>query len=65
MWQLRLPRALLAEFVGAGLALAGASVQGLFRNLLADPTLIGVAGDAALAAAIRIAVAPFRLRWWD
>lgn len=66
MWQLRLPRALLAEFVGAGLALAGASVQGLSRNLLADPTLIGVAGDAALAAAIRIAVAPPLLAnpWW-
>ena len=56
---------LLAGLVGGGLALAGAIVQGLFCNPLADPTLIGVAGDAALAAAIRIAVAPFRLRWWD
>ena len=61
LWQLRLPRVLLAGLVGGGLALAGASVQGLFRNPLADPTLIGVAGGAALAAAICIAVAPPQL----
>ena len=66
LWQLRLPRVLLAGLVGGGLALAGASVQGLFRNPLADPTLIGVAGGAALAAAICIAVAPLLLAnpWW-
>ena len=61
LWQLRLPRVLLAGLVGGGLALAGACVQGLFRNPLADPTLIGVAGGAALAAAICIAVAPLLL----
>ncbi|MEK9592125.1 MAG: iron ABC transporter permease [Gammaproteobacteria bacterium] len=66
LWQLRLPRVLLAGLVGGGLALAGACVQGLFRNPLADPTLIGVAGGAALAAAICIAVAPLLLAnpWW-
>ena len=66
LWQLRLPRVLLAGLVGGGLALAGASVQGLFRNPLADPTLIGVAGGAALAAAICIALAPQLLAnpWW-
>ena len=66
LWQLRLPRVLLAGLVGGGLALAGAGVQGLFRNPLADPTLIGVAGGAALAAAICIAVAPLLLAnpWW-
>lgn len=48
---IRLPRVLLAILVGGGLALAGAAMQGLFRNPLADPTLIGVSSGAALAAA--------------
>lgn len=47
---IRLPRACLAVLVGAGLAVAGASLQGLFRNPLADPALIGVSSGAALAA---------------
>ncbi len=42
LWQLRLPRALLAAFVGAALGLCGALTQGLFRNPLADPGLLGV-----------------------
>jgi iron complex transport system permease protein len=46
----RLPRTLLAMFVGAALALAGAMMQGLFRNPLADPGLVGVSPGAALAA---------------
>lgn len=50
VWQLRLPRILLAVLTGAVLALAGASLQGLFRNPLADPGLIGVSSGAALAA---------------
>ena len=48
--ELRLPRALLAMLVGAGLAVAGAITQGVFRNPLADPGLIGVSSGAALAA---------------
>jgi iron complex transport system permease protein len=48
---IRLPRVALAVAVGAGLAAAGTALQALFRNPLADPTLIGVAGGAALAAA--------------
>jgi len=48
---LRLPRALMAVMVGAVLAGGGAVTQGLFRNPLADPGLIGVSGGAALAAA--------------
>lgn len=48
---LRLPRALMAVMVGAVLAGGGAMMQGLFRNPLADPGLIGVSGGAALAAA--------------
>lgn len=50
IWGLRLPRSLLAITVGAGLGLAGAALQGLFRNPLADPGLIGISGGAALAA---------------
>lgn len=47
---IRLPRTLLAALVGASLAVAGAMMQGLFRNPLADPGLIGVSSGAALAA---------------
>ena len=52
VWSIRLPRVLLAGLVGAALALAGATYQGLFRNPLADPYLIGVAQGAALGAVI-------------
>ncbi len=45
---IRLPRSLLAVFVGAGVSAAGAAIQGLFRNPLADPALIGVSAGAAL-----------------
>lgn len=51
LWTIRLPRILLGVLVGSGLALAGAALQGLFRNPLADPGLIGVSGGAALASA--------------
>ena len=47
---LRLPRILLGIFVGAGLAVAGTTFQGLLRNPLADPYLLGVSGGAALGA---------------
>lgn len=49
---IRLPRVILAGLVGAALATAGAAYQGLFRNPLADPYLIGVAQGAALGAII-------------
>lgn len=48
--QIRLPRAILSILVGAALAVSGAAIQGLFRNPLADPGLIGVSGGAAFAA---------------
>ncbi|MCA0400274.1 MAG: iron ABC transporter permease [Proteobacteria bacterium] len=51
---IRLPRTLLAMLVGASLALSGAIMQGLFRNPLADPGLIGVSAGAALAAGVTI-----------
>ena len=52
IWRLRLPRIVLAGIVGAALAMAGAAYQGLFRNPLADPYLIGVASGAGLGAVI-------------
>jgi heme transport system permease protein len=53
---IRLPRLLLGMFVGASLAVAGAMMQGMFRNPLADPGLIGVSSGAALAAVATIAL---------
>ena len=54
VWDLRLPRVLLAALIGAGLAVAGAALQGLFRNPLADPFAVGASGGAALGATIAI-----------
>lgn len=51
---LRLPRLLLAMLVGSALAVSGVACQGLFRNPLADPAMIGVAAGAAFGAAITI-----------
>ena len=51
---IRLPRVLLAVIVGAALAVSGAALQGLFRNPLADPGLIGISSGAALAVALMI-----------
>ncbi len=50
LFQLRLPRVLLAAVVGAGLATAGTVFQALFRNPMADPAIIGVSSGAALGA---------------
>lgn len=55
LFDIRLPRTLLAIYVGAALAVAGAMMQGMFRNPLADPGLIGVSSGAALAAVSVIA----------
>lgn len=54
LWSIRLPRIALAAMVGAMLAAAGAIMQGVFRNPLADPALVGVSSGAALAAAVTI-----------
>ncbi|MFC3914365.1 FecCD family ABC transporter permease [Pseudaeromonas sharmana] len=58
IWQIRLPRSLMAIAVGALLALSGAVLQGLFRNPLADPGIIGVSGGAALGAGLAIVLLP-------
>ncbi len=63
LWQLRVPRVVLAGLVGAMLALAGAAYQGVFRNPLADPYLLGVAAGAGLGATIIIAVGPTASEW--
>lgn len=52
VWQLRLPTAIAGAVVGAGLAVAGTLFQGLLRNPLADPFLIGTSSGAALGATI-------------
>lgn len=54
LWQVRAPRVVCAAFVGGALGLAGAVLQGLLRNPLADPGVLGVSATAALAAALAI-----------
>ena len=56
--QWRVPRVVLAALVGGVLAIAGASYQGVFRNPLADPYLLGAAAGAGLGATVVIALAP-------
>ena len=55
VWEIRLPRALTAWLVGAALGLAGAALQGLLRNPLADSGVLGLSGFAALGAVIAFA----------
>lgn len=54
VWQIRMPRIVLAALVGAALSVAGAIFQGVLRNPLADPYILGVSSGAALGAAIVI-----------
>jgi iron complex transport system permease protein len=54
LWHLRLPRIVFALLIGAALGLTGALTQGLFRNSLADPGLLGVSAGAACAVALGI-----------
>ncbi|MEY8880902.1 FecCD family ABC transporter permease [Donghicola sp. XS_ASV15] len=71
IWDIRMPRVLTATLVGAALAVSGAVMQGLFRNPLADPGLIGVSAGAGLGAVVAIvlggvlpaAIAGFFGRW--
>lgn len=63
LWKIRLPRTVLVLLTGAGLGISGASYQGLFRNPLADPYLIGVASGAALGAVIAMSI-PWQYSFW-
>src|SRR2546425_4305856 len=56
VWNLRAPRALLAFLVGGSLGVAGAGLQALVRNPLADPFLLGLSGGAGLGAVLAIAL---------
>jgi iron complex transport system permease protein len=62
LWEIRMPRVVLGALVGGMLALAGATYQGVFRNPLADPYLLGVAAGAGLGATLAIAYLPEGLR---
>lgn len=57
LWSIRLPRIALAAMIGALLSVSGAMMQGLFRNPLADPAMVGVSSGAAFAAAVTIVIA--------
>jgi iron complex transport system permease protein len=63
LWELRVPRVILAGMVGGMLAMAGAGFQGVFRNPLADPYLLGVAAGAGLGATLAIAYLPDEGGW--
>lgn len=63
LWELRVPRVILAGMVGGMLAMAGAGFQGVFRNPLADPYLLGVAAGAGLGATLAIAYVPDDTAW--
>lgn len=54
IWNIRLPRVLLGALVGASLSMAGASFQGMLKNPMADPYIIGISSGAALGATISI-----------
>lgn len=54
IWNLRLPRVLLGVIIGASLSVAGATFQGMFKNPMADPYVIGISSGAALGAALSI-----------
>ena len=54
LWEIRVPRVVLGAIVGATLAIAGATYQGVFRNPLADPYLLGVSSGAGLGATLAI-----------
>ncbi len=67
LWDIRLPRVLLCVLVGAALATSGAVMQGLFRNPLADPGLVGVGAGAGLGAILSIVLGgllPLGLQGW-
>ena len=63
LWEIRMPRVVLAVMVGSMLSAAGAAYQGVFRNPLADPYLLGAGAGAGLGATIAIVYAPATSGW--
>ncbi|MQA16897.1 MAG: iron chelate uptake ABC transporter family permease subunit [Pseudonocardiaceae bacterium] len=63
LWQIRVPRVVLAALVGAALAASGAAFQSVFRNPLADPYLLGAAAGAGLGATLVVVAAPSVTGW--
>ena len=63
LWQVRMPRIVLGVIVGATLSAAGAAYQGVFRNPLADPYLLGAGAGAGLGATLAIAYGPDSAGW--
>lgn len=64
LWQLRLPLVVLGGIAGAMLALCGAAYQGVFRNPLADPYLLGAAAGAGLGATLALVYGPHTTTWF-
>ena len=56
IWYIRLPRLIIGILVGAALGIAGATMQGIFGNPLADPGIVGVSAGAAVGAVISMAL---------
>jgi iron complex transport system permease protein len=65
VWQIRMPRVVLGGLVGAMLAVAGSSYQGVFRNPLVDPYLLGAASGAGLGATIALTVGRSATASWS
>ena len=64
LWEIRLPRVLLALLVGAVLGMSGAALQGLLRNPLADPAIVGVSACAAFGAVVVLYTGLGALAWF-
>jgi len=64
LWQIRLPRTLLAIMVGAGLGASGAALQGYLRNPLADPGIVGISASAGLGAVMALYFGLTTLSFW-
>ena len=64
VWQHRLPRTLLAILVGASLGLSGSLVQGVIRNPLASPDLMGISAGAGFCATLLLVMIPAAPTWW-
>jgi iron complex transport system permease protein len=63
LWEIRMPRVVLGVLVGSMLSVAGAAYQGVFRNPLADPYLLGAGAGAGLGATLAIAFGPDASGW--